>query len=179
MPKKRRVLLSATALLGLAATGLATSVPGASADDRAAAADTVIVHSAKNSRLVMDVQGASKANGARIILYPRHGAANQRWQIVPGQGDWFQLRSVNSGRCLVNAYHSVQNGHGLTQMGCNSSYEDQFWARVPVGNGDKFTLVNKYSGKCADQTLDGRPRTQVIQWTCHGLSHQLWTAEKA
>ncbi|MBO8193497.1 RICIN domain-containing protein [Streptomyces oryzae] len=176
MPKKRRALLSATVLLGLAATGLATSVPGATADDRAAQ-HTVIIHSAKNSNLVMDVEGASKQNGARIILYPRHARDNQRWQILPGKGDWFQLRSVDSGKCLVNTYHSVENGHGLTQVGCNSNYEDQFWARVPVANGDKFTLVNKYSGKCADQTLDGRPRTQVTQWTCHGLSHQLWTAE--
>ncbi|WP_420719439.1 RICIN domain-containing protein [Streptomyces sp. RTd22] len=28
-----------------------------------------------------------------------------------------------------------------------------------------------------DQTRSGQQMTQVIQWTCHGLAHQRWTAE--
>jgi hypothetical protein len=176
----RNSLIGIAALLGLALPGMAaTTATAAGSDAQAQPAPTVIIHSAKDDGLVLDVSGSSTEDGAPIILYNRHGGANQRFEMVPVQGDWFQLRSVHSGKCLVNGYHSVDNGHELRQYGCNSGYEDQLWARVPVDNGKQFTLVNKYSGKCADQTLDGRPSTNAIQWTCHGLPHQLWTFETA
>ncbi|MET9859725.1 RICIN domain-containing protein [Streptomyces smyrnaeus] len=178
MPTVRRTLISATALLGLALTGMATTNATAAGSVKQAQPDqTVIIHSAKNPRLVLDVKDNSTQDGAPIILYNRHGGTNQRFEVLPVQGDWFQLRSVRSGKCLVNGYHSVANGHQLRQYGCNRNYEDQLWARVPVDNSNRFTLVNKYSGKCADQTTDGRALTNVIQWTCHGLPHQQWTLE--
>lgn len=183
MPARRRLRLATTALLTLATAGLAVNPAGAAAETRqaaeprAAAADTVILHTVKNPNLVVDMAGGSSAQGTRVILYPAHGGANQKWEVVPVRGDWFQLKNTASGTCLVNGFHSVENGHKLTGSPCNSNWEDQLWARVPAEGGGQFTLVNKYSGKCMDQTTTGQNFTQVIQWTCHGLAHQRFTAQ--
>lgn len=175
----RSRILGITALLGLALTGLsagAAAAPAAPAQP-SAANETVVLHTVNDPNLVVDMAAGSSAPGTRVILYPKHGGTNQQWEKVPVQGDWFQLKNKASGTCLVNGYHSVENGHKLTGYGCNSSYEDQLWAIVPVQGSDQFALVNKYSGKCMDQTLEAATFTQVTQWTCHGLAHQLFTAE--
>ena len=171
--RARRTALGMMAVLALAFTGLAMGPADAAAPD----AQTVVIHTVNNPNLVLDMAGGSANPGTPVVLYNAHGGANQKWEMIPVQGDWFQLRNVASGTCLVNGYHSVENGHELTGEGCNKTYEDQLWTRVPVENGDQFTLVNKYSGKCMDQTRNGQQMTEVIQWTCHGLAHQRWTAE--
>ncbi|MEU4891174.1 RICIN domain-containing protein [Streptomyces sp. NPDC044780] len=173
----RQAALGTTSLLALALTGLTAHPAGAAEPADAAANQTVIIHTVKTPSLVLDLQGGSANPGTPVILYNAHGGANQRWEMVPVQGDWFQLRNVASGTCLANGNHSVANGHKLTGYGCNSTYEDQLWSRVGVENGDQFLLINKYSGKCMDQTTTGQQNTQVTQWRCHGLVHQRWTAE--
>ncbi|MCH6161597.1 RICIN domain-containing protein [Streptomyces marispadix] len=177
----RRGMLSATALLALTLTGLsagpATAQGAQGAQPVSDAAPAVVLHTVKDPNLVVDLDHGNPAQGTPVILFGAHGGANQQWEVVPVQGDWFQLRNKASGTCLVNGFHSVENGHGLTGSGCNKSYADQLWTRVPVEGGNQFTLVNKYSGKCMDQTLDGRSMTPVTQWSCHGLVHQRFTAE--
>ena len=179
-PRTRRAALGTIAVLALALTGLAAGPAGAAAPGNGtAAAQTVVIHTVKDPNLVLDMAGGSANPGTPVVLYGAHGGANQKWEMIPVQGDWFQLRNVASGTCLVNGYHSVENGHELTGERCNNTYEDQLWTRVGVENGDQFTLVNKYSGKCMDQTRSGQQMTRVLQWTCHGLAHQRWTAETA
>lgn len=43
---------------------------------------TVEVASVWDSSLVLDVEKSSKDNGARIIVWKRHGGANQRFRLV-------------------------------------------------------------------------------------------------
>lgn len=172
MSSFRRALLGTAAVLGLMLAGVSAAASPASAANR-----VTIIHTVNDPNLVIDLEASNPADGTRIILYPRHGGANQRWEIVPVNGDWSQLRSQATGKCLVNTMHSTQNGNGLSEAGCNPNYDDQLWVTVPVQGSDQFTIVNKYSGKCMDQTLNARPLSQVTQWRCHGLNHQLWTNE--
>ncbi|MBW8092941.1 RICIN domain-containing protein [Streptomyces hygroscopicus subsp. hygroscopicus] len=174
----RQAALGGT-LLALALTGLAVTPAGAAAPGgpaTRAAGQTVILHTVNDPNLVADLAYGSSTDGTPVTLYPEHGGTNQQWEVVPVQGNWFQLRNKASGTCLVNGHHSVDNGHQLAGYGCNPGYEDQLWARVGVENSDQFTLVNKYSGKCMDQTLNGTALTQLTQWDCHGESQQRWTA---
>lgn len=176
-------MLSTTALLALTLSGLsagpATAAQGAQGAQPAsdAAASTVVLHTVKDPNLVVDLDHGNPAGGTPVILYRAHGGANQKWEVVPVRGDWFQLKNKASGTCLVNRFHSVENNHRLTGSTCNKGFEDQLWTRVPVAGTDQFTLVNKYSGKCMDQTLSAASGTPVIQWKCHGLAHQRFTAE--
>lgn len=171
----RRAALGCTALLALALTGVAMS-PATAAPSVDAAAQTLVLRTVKDPNLVADLAYSSPTPGNPVTLYPYHGGGNQQWEVVPVQGDWFQLRNKASGTCLVNGYHSVENGHKLAGYGCNSGYEDQLWTMVGVENTNQFTLVNKYSGKCMDQTLNGTTLTQLTQWQCHGQVQQRWTA---
>jgi hypothetical protein len=172
-------MLSTTALLALTLSGLSAGPAAAAQGAQAApdAAPAVVLHTVKDPNLVVDLDHGNHAEGTPVILYRAHGGANQQWEVVPVQGDWFQLKNKASGTCLVNRFHSVENGHKLTGSRCDKSYEDQLWTRVPVAGTDQFTLVDKYSGKCMDQTLDGRSMTPVTQWACHGLAHQRFTAQ--
>ncbi|MFD8097413.1 RICIN domain-containing protein [Streptomyces malaysiensis] len=175
----RQTTLGGTALLALALTGLVVSPASATTHGESvaqAAPQTLILHTVKDPNLVADLANGSPTPGTPVTLYPEHGGANQQWEVVPVQGNWFQLRNKASGTCLVNGYHSMDNGHELAGYGCNPGYEDQLWARVGVENSNQFTLVNKYSGRCVDQTLNGTSYTQLTQWDCHGESQQRWTA---
>lgn len=175
----RKAALGCTALLALTLIGTGTSPATAALPKDAAiqvAPQTLVLRTAKNPNLVADMAYGSPTPGNPVTLYPYHGGTNQQWEVIPVQGDWFQLRNKASGTCLVNGYHSVENGHKLAGYGCNSGYEDQLWAMVGVENTNQFTLVNKYSGKCMDQTLDGTTQTQLTQWQCHGQVQQRWTA---
>lgn len=171
----RKAAAVSAAALALTLTGLTVN-PAAAASDAAQAPATLIVRSVKNPALVVDLSGGSSEQGTPVILNLPTGGASQQWEVVPVQGDWFQLRNQASGTCLVNGYHSADNGHELAGFPCISEYEDQLWTRVGVAGTNQFTLVNKYSGKCMDQGLVPLPRTKVTQSTCTGQSQQRWTA---
>jgi hypothetical protein len=179
MSLARRAALGGTALLALTLTNLPGS-PATAAEPDASATQaveqTLVLRTAKDPNLVADMAYGSPNPGNPVTLYPAHGGTNQQWEVVPVQGNWFQLRNKASGTCLVNGYHSVENGHKLAGYGCNKGYEDQLWARVGVENSNQFTLVNKYSGKCMDQTLNIAALVQITQWDCHGQVQQRWTA---
>jgi hypothetical protein len=179
MPFIRRAALGCTALLVLLLSSL-TGNPAVAAEPDVSTAQvtpgTLVIRTAKDPNLVVDLAYGSPTPGTPVTLYPLHGGDNQRWEVVPIQGDWFMLRNKASGTCLVNGYHSVDNGHKLAGYGCNPGYEDQLWARVNIEGTDEFTLINKYSGKCMDQTITGTTLTQITQWECHGQTQQRWTA---
>lgn len=175
----RKTALGGTALLALAFAGLAgfpATAAGADTPAAQAAPQILVLHTVEDPNLVADMAYGSPNPGNPVTLYPAHGGTNQQWEVLPVQGNWFQLRNVASGTCLVNGYHSVENGHQLAGYGCNEGYEDQLWARVGVENSNQFTLVNKYSGKCMDQTFDIVALTRLTQWDCHGQVQQRWTA---
>ena len=61
---------------------------------------------------VLDIEGGVASIGSPVILFPKHGGANQKWEEVPISDDlpWYKLRNPASGLCL-----QVTNfGHDLT-----------------------------------------------------------------
>ncbi|MFJ9737197.1 RICIN domain-containing protein [Streptomyces sp. NPDC101166] len=173
MPFARKAAAVCAAALTLTLTGLTVN-PAAAAPE--AAPRPLMIRSVKVPTLVVDMSGGSSAQDTPAVLNLQTGGASQLWEVVPVQGDWFQLRNEASGTCLVNGYHSVDNGHGLSGFPCIAEYEDQLWTRVAVAGTNQFSLVNKYSGKCMDQGALPLPRTQVTQSTCTGQAQQRWTA---
>ncbi|MDA0661354.1 MAG: ricin-type beta-trefoil lectin domain protein [Proteobacteria bacterium] len=64
----------------------------------------------RNSKMCMDVQGASTRHGASVMQYPCHYGENQQWMAVaPGKNATdektfagrFQIKSRKSGKCLA------------------------------------------------------------------------------
>lgn len=179
----RQAVVGSTALLALLlgnpTAGNATKAKH-DAPAAQAAGETLVLHTAFNPSTVASLWNNSAADGTPVVLWPfvGQGTDNQKWEVIPVQGDWFQLRNKMTKTCLVNGFHHVDEDWKLAGYGCNPAYEDQLWTRVNVAGTDRFALVNKYSGKCMDQTFQPVP-AQLVQHTCHGQIQQLWTATTA
>ena len=67
---------------------------------------------------VLDIEGGVGASPSNpVILYPKHGQANQKWEVVPTD-DWMKLRNPESGLCLQLS----KNGQELTVEGKIHTY---------------------------------------------------------
>ncbi|MFE7835151.1 alpha-L-fucosidase [Streptomyces sp. NPDC057474] len=126
----------------------------------------------RKSGKVMDVSGASSADGAGIIQWPSTGGTNQQWKLLPNADGSFRLANVRSGKLLDSPGSSAQ-GAVLDQW-ADTGTSNQWWNLVPATSG-YYRLVNVGNGWCADvkdaSTADG---TQVIQWSSSGGTNQEW-----
>jgi hypothetical protein len=182
----RKAVAGGTALLAVLLSTL-TANPATAATSASAAqlaGETLVLHTAFNPNNAASLWYGSPANGAAIQSWPldgQSGSANQQWEVVPEpNGDWFRLKNKAGGTCITVEKPHGDDGVKLVGWTCTNSYA-QLWTRVPIDNGtNQFTLVNRYSGKCMDQTLSGGDTKpipyQLVQWRCHGQVQQRWTA---
>ena len=126
----------------------------------------------RRSGLVLDVNGASTANGGGVIQWQWTGSANQQWKLVPNTDGSYRLVNVNSGLLLDSPTGSAQ-GAALDQWADGKS-TNQWWQLVPTSNG-YARLVNVRTGWCADaeggSTSAG---ARIIQWAPNGGDNQEW-----
>jgi hypothetical protein len=131
------------------------------------------------SGLVMDVNGGSTADGAKVVQWSNHGGTNQQWTVHSVSGDIFTLVNVNSGKCLEAPNQSTTQGVQLDQGTCNGSTSQQ-WSLNPAGtngspNGTSYAVVNVLNGLYADvfgaSTSAG---AAIDQWPGTGGANQTW-----
>ncbi|MCA2215476.1 ricin-type beta-trefoil lectin domain protein [Jidongwangia harbinensis] len=107
----------------------------------------------------LDVNGASSANGAQMILWDCHGNANQQFS-QSGQ----ELRVL--GKCL----DVPGNAAGTRVQISDCGGANQKWNLNSNG-----TVSNAQNGLCLDvngaATANG---TAVVAWTCHTGANQRW-----
>ncbi len=125
-----------------------------------------------SSGLVMDVSGASTADGAKVVQWSNHSGTNQQWTVHSVSGNVFTLVNVNSGKCLETPNQSTSQSVQLDQGTCNGSTSQQ-WSVRSAGAG--YTLVNVLSGLYADvfgaSTSAG---AAIDQWPGNGGANQTW-----
>jgi endo-1,4-beta-xylanase len=110
----------------------------------------------------LDVNGASSANGAQMIVWDCHGGANQQFTQ---NGPAWQV----TGKCL-DAPSGAGAGTRVQIWDCSGAANQQW---VVNGNG---TISNAQTGLCLDVNGAGTANgTAVIVWTCHGGANQRWT----
>ncbi|MFI6931050.1 alpha-L-fucosidase [Streptomyces sp. NPDC050287] len=127
----------------------------------------------RKSGKVLDVSGASTADGGAIIQWPWTGGTNQQWKLLPNTDGSYRLSNVKSGKMLDSPGGSTQ-GTTLDQW-TDTSSDNQWWKLAPSSTGGYYTLVNVHNGWYADvkdaSTADG---AKVIQWTATGATNQDW-----
>ncbi|GAA3808992.1 hypothetical protein GCM10022403_048830 [Streptomyces coacervatus] len=127
----------------------------------------------RKSGKVLDVSGASTADGGAVIQWPSSGGTNQQWKLLPNADGSFQLSNVRSGKVLQSPGGSAQ-GDGLNQWTADGG-DNQSWKLVPSQTSGYHQLVNVRNGWCADvkdaSTADG---ASIIQWPASGGSNQDW-----
>ena len=137
----------------------------------AAATDRV---TAANSSLLLDVSGASTADGAKIIQWSDTGGTNQRWRLTRTTGNVYTITGVGSGKCLEVPNSSTTQGTRLSIYTCNGGANQQ-WALANTG-ATTYVLVNLASGWVAD-VVGGATTTgaEIEQWANNGGANQKWT----
>jgi cytochrome c553 len=113
-----------------------------------------------------NVQGASTADGAKIVLWPcTSTSTNDRVDLVNVSGDVYQARPTNSGKCIV------VSGNVLVQQHCSGAASEQFRG-VAVSGG--VHLVAQQGGGCvsAPSNNDG---TQLTVATCSNAANQTFS----
>jgi hypothetical protein len=111
--------------------------------------------------LTMDVQSASTAPGAPVIIWPVSqnpfgGASNQNFQVVgPAPDNSYQIVNVNSGLYIEVPGSSLADNVQLTQARGQAGVDNQYFYfndpnsgqhMAPIGGGI-YNIVNKHSGK--------------------------------
>ncbi|MFB7587096.1 RICIN domain-containing protein [Streptomyces sp. NPDC056169] len=125
---------------------------------------------------LLDVTGASTADGAPVGVYQPTTGGNQSWTFAGTAPDvWKTLSLRHSSQCLDVVNASTGDGAAVVQYGCNTGTNQQ-WSLRPTGGG-YVTVVARHSGKCLDvsgeSTADG---AEVFQYACNGGRNQEWAA---
>ncbi|GAB2868366.1 non-reducing end alpha-L-arabinofuranosidase family hydrolase [Lentzea nigeriaca] len=159
---------AATAIVG----GLLTVVPTTAS---AATVDTsawyVLVN--RNSGKALDVNGASTADGAKLVQWSRSNANNQQFQFVDAGSGYYKLRARHSGKLADVLGASTADGAAIVQWTDNGGTNQQF--RLADSDSGYVRLLNRNSGKAVEvqggSTADG---ASVVQWSDWNGSNQQW-----
>lgn len=101
---------------------------------------------------VLDVEGFSKDNGARVQTYDWNGTPNQMWRILPTGDGSFVVANANSGKVLDVAGQSMDNG-APTQQWDYWGGDNQRWtvAAFPTNPGFGETYSSSYHSAGCDE----------------------------
>ncbi|GLW22555.1 lectin [Microbispora triticiradicis] len=113
----------------------------------------------------LDVNGASQANGATVLIWDCNGQSNQQWTATSAS----ELR-VYGNKCLDVNGGGTADGTSVIIWDCNGQ-NNQKWR---INSDGTITAVG--AGKCLDVSGAGTANgTRVQIWTCNGGSNQKWT----
>ena len=126
------------------------------------------------SGMCLDMNGASKANGAQMIVWGKNGGNNQKFTFLKQKDGSYVVKSVNSGKVLDVNGASKAWGQNVIQWQANGGANQKWRISVDAANRATFTNVNSklvfdVSGGKADW---GAP---MIQWGANGGLNQKWT----
>jgi endo-1,4-beta-xylanase len=182
--KNRTLSRRASSFLGLAAVSVPSLLACSSGSpvDPALTApapldgDAVRIVSVASGK-VLDVVGASRADGAPLQQWSSGGAAstNQEWRLQRDESGAYAIANVASGACL-DAPAGGGDGARLQQWSCAGT-DNQRWALRPAADGS-VALVNLASGKCVDLAgASGDDGAVIQEWACAGAANQRWRME--
>ncbi|RCG26609.1 beta-xylosidase [Sphaerisporangium album] len=113
----------------------------------------------------LDVNGASQANGAQVLIWDCNGQANQQWTSTASS----ELR-VYGGKCLDVNGGGTADGTPVIIWDCNGQ-NNQKWRLNADG-----TITAIGANKCLDVSALGTANgTKVQIWSCTGQNNQKWT----
>ena len=81
----------------------------------------------RNSALLMDVSGASTADGATIVQSADTNAANQHWTLTATGNGYYEIKNVNSDKVL-----DVSSGGTQLAQNTDTNADSQLWKVVNV-----------------------------------------------
>jgi hypothetical protein len=127
---------------------------------------TYIVSNSSSQNLVLDVTGASTADGANVHVYTKNGTNAQRWVFVPANPvpiGTYMIRSMLDTNAVIDiSGQSTANGANAQLYGINYTNAQIFLVEHENGLA---RIINSRSGKCLSVVNDKPQNGQnVHQW---------------
>jgi hypothetical protein len=118
----------------------------------------------------LDVDGASKTEGADLDAWTCNSGSNQEWTMST-EGSGYYMTSLLDGQVADDSGNSKTSGGQIIQWDANGGTNQQ-WTFTSNGGG-AYTIQNVYSGLCLEpaSTTDG---ALVEQINCSSSTSQLW-----
>lgn len=96
----------------------------------------------------LDIQKASREDGANLQLYQRNGTNAQKFYVTYHNEGYYTMRSLCSGKLLDVCGGSKMSGANIRQYSENDT-NAQRWYIIPDGRGS-FNIVSKCNNLCVD-----------------------------
>jgi hypothetical protein len=161
---RRSRALTASLLAGLVVAAVPAAAHAQSLHNVAIATE------ASGATTVLDVSGASTANGAPVIQWYGNFGGNQRWNFVD-QGDGTEtIVNQNSGKCLTT---DGVNGDQLFQFVCVNAPSQRWQSNIEPVDQHLRTIRNPWSG--LDMDVSGGSfwaGAAIIGWYPNGGDNQ-------
>ncbi|MEV8590744.1 RICIN domain-containing protein [Streptomyces sp. NPDC051180] len=168
--------------LAVSAGALAFASPGSSTSQQWIRSTTGDGHATlvnvATGRL-LDVTGASTADGAPVGVHPPTTGPNQSWTFPSTAPDvWKPLVLRHSGACLDVSGAGLGDGAAVVPYGCNGGTNQQ-WSLRPASDG-YVSVVARHSGKCLDvSNLSTADSAEIFQFSCNAGRNQEWAVRDA
>jgi hypothetical protein len=122
----------------------------------------------------LDVQGASRSDGANVYTWDFVSQPNQLWDVINQGGGRFAIIGQGSGKALDVANRDSADGANVQQYRFSNG-DNQLW-RIERAGGGYYRIVSVSSGKCLDVDANRlRENGANVQlWTCNGQAQQQW-----
>lgn len=128
------------------------------------------IKASKNQNFAIDINQASKENGAKLILYSKKDSNNQKFRITNVSGNTYKIQCVHSGKWWNS---SGSKGAALTQSDSASIFtitkQENGTYRIMDSN------TGLYVGISGANMKDG---TNIILWTEASDASQVYIFEK-
>ncbi|MBQ9067555.1 MAG: RICIN domain-containing protein, partial [Eggerthellaceae bacterium] len=135
------------------------------------------LQSAVDSGYVLDIRGSSKANSARMIVWPRTNGKNQRYQFVAQKDGTYGIRCVHSGKFVDVQGGGTRKSQPVIQYTWHGG-KNQRW-RITVDERNLVSFVSAKSGMVFDiQGGKVTKRARMIQYPANGCANQKWVLNK-
>lgn len=179
-PRTIGVVLGGLALAGVAASALGRRRPAntgfpAQVDAVSAGRDGIGPEArsltAMHSGMVLEVAGASYADGVAIVQRHLHDGLNQRFRLEHLERDEYKVVAEHSGRVLDVAGGSYENGAKIIQWHWHGGLNQRFHIEA-LGDND-FRLRAVHSGKVLSVArASSEDEAELIQSDWHGGPNQ-------
>ncbi|MES1190758.1 MAG: glycoside hydrolase family 11 protein [Steroidobacter sp.] len=130
-----------------------------------------VIMRARNSGSCVDAAGSG--NGSNVQQYACWGGSNQSWTFVSVGNGYYEIKGVQSGRCLDVVNQSTADGANVQLYDCWAGNNQQWsvaYANDGTGNAE---IINRNSGKCLDVSGSSNANgANIQQYSCGWSSNQ-------
>ncbi|MDR1183818.1 MAG: RICIN domain-containing protein [Coriobacteriales bacterium] len=132
------------------------------------------VGSAASSVRFVDIEGASRNNGAAAILWSKNAGDNQKFRFTYNANTgYYSITAAHSGRALDVYGASTVSGARVIQWSPHSDFNQQW--RIVSATGGTYAIYSAPTGLALDvnggSTAAG---ASLIMWPYHGGANQRW-----